>query len=640
MTGKFLAAAVLTWAAAVPTQARTVAEACPDRRIAASEVRTEDDLKAFVECAHRYVTSEGTAEAYRAFHSDEFWRSGEIYLVVSERIPDAKESKLILMAADPQREGKPLPSAADSFGDDFVREAGRILRANRSGYLYYSIANPVRGRIEPKVSYVVEIDWDGVPALMLAGIYRRDLPATCGPAGISAARVSSAPTLEGLEQFVRCAASELEEKGYLAIDALTTHPRWSDGNVYVYVMDAIGNQLLSGSRFLVNGYPLHEWGGKPMPSDQFAGRDTLRIAEAFGESYLYYSAFDPGAGAVRNKVGFVKRVVTQGVPLLVGAGFFDDAESNVAPGLASGPTCEDNYVSAGAIRTRRDLRAFVRCAKEYVNVHGTVEARRAFHEDERWRSARFGPRWGSGPIYVFVDRLAPSGADATAYVYPPNPSREGAAWGQTIDWYGTDLFADQFRILSGRQGGWSHNAFINPWFRRVDPKLSYIERIEWDGNDAMIGAGLYEQDLPGTCDRSEVSAAALEAEPSDRALQAFVRCAAFLVERHGLFAAPILERSPRWNSGNVYVFGVNATNEGIVFSGSEASFAVSGRISEALFDSRDLVTAAAAFGEAFWYYDFLEPATGLPATKVSFLKRVMVQGAPILVGSGYYRPAR
>ena len=43
-----------------------------------------------------------------------------------------------------------------------------------------------------------------------------------------------------------------------------------------------------------------------------------------------------------------------------------------------------------------------------------------------------------------------------------------------------------------------------------------------------------------------------------------------------------------------------------------------------------------AFGETFLYYSTRNPATGMLQRKVTFVKRVVAYGLPILVGSGYY----
>jgi hypothetical protein len=51
---------------------------------------------------------------------------------------------------------------------------------------------------------------------------------------------------------------------------------------------------------------------------------------------------------------------------------------------------------------------------------------------------------------------------------------------------------------------------------------------------------------------------------------------------------------------------------------------------------RDDLSVAVAFGETFLYYRTQNPATGLDQRKVVFVKRVVVYGLPILIGSGYY----
>ena len=43
-----------------------------------------------------------------------------------------------------------------------------------------------------------------------------------------------------------------------------------------------------------------------------------------------------------------------------------------------------------------------------------------------------------------------------------------------------------------------------------------------------------------------------------------------------------------------------------------------------------------AFGETFLYYSTRNPASGMLQRKVTFVKRVVAYGLPILVGAGYY----
>ena len=44
----------------------------------------------------------------------------------------------------------------------------------------------------------------------------------------------------------------------------------------------------------------------------------------FGETQIYYRAFNPQAGSYQRKVGLLKRAVAQGVPVIVGAGYHLD----------------------------------------------------------------------------------------------------------------------------------------------------------------------------------------------------------------------------------------------------------------------------------------------------------------------------
>ncbi len=595
-----------------------VTRVCPHRDIAASAVRTQSDVQAFVECAEAYLAEHGTAEARRAFNEDERWKHGSIYVFVDGIAASGEDALVHVYPPDPSREGDVWGTFIDTFGTDYYYELYRMMSVVDSGWIYYSIHNPGSGREEPKSSYVVEVDWDGERAAVGAGVYARDLPGTCYADEVSAAGLGADPRAETLQEFVRCAAMVLESDGYFAMEELEGDARWTHGAHYVFVLDMMGNQVMSGNRVRVNGRALHEWG---LGGEQFGGRDMVDMGGTFGESYVYYRAYNPLTGALDGKVGFLKRVVAQGVPLLVGSGYHVGARA-----AASGPGCADNYVTAAAVRTQTDIRAFVQCAAEYAAEHGEAEARRAFNEDARWQS---------GPTYVFVDGLQPSGENSLTHVFPPDPSREGSAWGTSIDGFGNDYFYELHRIMTVVDEGWIYYAFDNPATGREQPKSSYVMEIDWNGDRAAIGAGIYARDFPGTCEPSEVNAADLAANPGDQRLQEFVRCAAMEVESSGYFAGPVLSSDPRWKQGPIYIFGTNVDTGNVDFSGNPASFATSGRIPEVLFDGRDAIAAGALFGESFWYYNFDNPVTGEVESKTAFVKLVRAQGVPLLVGSGY-----
>ena len=306
-----------------------------------------------------------------------------------------------------------------------------------------------------------------------------------------------------------------------------------------------------------------------------------------------------------------------------------------APARANGgepPPCVDRSVTAAAVSTRQDVQSFVQCAYEFVQEVGFEEARRAFNEDVRWKS---------GPTYVFVDEMTPVPGASRAFVFPPDPSREGLPWGLLIDDFGTDLIVEFYRVATEFGQGWVYYSFTNPATGRAEPKASYFKAIDWNGTPAAIGAGIYSRDLPGTCEPSEVHAMGLEADPSNPQLAEFVRCAAMELESQGYFAVQTLSRDPRWRSRSIYLFGLD-TYGNTLFSGDPYSQwfgALSPELNahrEGPFGGRDVIAAGDAFGETFFYYTARNPATGRLQRKVTFVKRVVVYGLPILLASGYY----
>ena len=382
---------------------------CTDHSIAASAVRTPEDVQAFVQCAYEYVRAKGFGEARRAFHEDERWKHGTIYIFVSEVTPVSDQTRSFVFPPDPSREGLTFRRLlVDAFGNNYYKERHRILSIVEEGWIYYSFTNPETGRDEPKASYVKSIDWNGTPAAIGAGIYRRDIPGTCNSEEVNAMLLDSDPSNERLKEFVRCAAMELEMKGYFAIDTLTTEPRWRSDSIYLFALDTDGYTLFSGEPYSqqilslisillgdtqVNGDPNSEGAGVPelsnMPEEeifslisillgdtqfsgdiysqgagvpelrtpeeeilslisillgdtQFSGdiysqgagvpelrtpeeeHDDVSVANAFGETFLYYTSRNPSTGMMQQKVTFVKRIVSMGLPFLIGAGYYLD----------------------------------------------------------------------------------------------------------------------------------------------------------------------------------------------------------------------------------------------------------------------------------------------------------------------------
>ena len=307
-----------TFLAPAPVLAADAPVACAQKSVVASAVRTQGDVQAFVQCAYEFVQEVGFHEARQAFNEDDRWRSGPTYISVSEvtRVPGA--ARAFVFPPDPAREGVAWGPLVDDFGNDIILEAHRVVSSFGEGWIYYSFTNPATGRDEPKASYEKGIDWDGTPASIGAGIYRRDLPGTCRREEVNATLLDEHPSNQDLQEFVNCAAIELEETGYFGLVSLSTDPRWRSHSIYLFGVDMYGNTLFTGNPY--------NWGMGMSPSEltTIAVRDDVAVAEAFGETFLYYSSFNPSNGVPQRKVSFVKRVVASGVPILIGAGYYLD----------------------------------------------------------------------------------------------------------------------------------------------------------------------------------------------------------------------------------------------------------------------------------------------------------------------------
>ncbi len=579
-----------------------------------------------MQCAAEYLAEHGTAEARRAFHNDERWKHGAIYVFVDAVTGSGDDAVIHVYPPDPLREGGVWGTFVDAFGSDYFAELHRVLELVDEGWLYYAIENPASGLsgLETKASYVIEVDWNGQRAAIGAGIYQPDLPGNCTAESVNAGSLAETPDAIKLQEFVRCAAWRVESNGYSALSEFESSARWSEGGTHVFVLDTAGRQVSSGNSFRINDAALHEFHGMRSETDQFGGRDMPAVGDAFGEAFVYYGRFDPMTGGMRPRKGFLKRVVANGVTLLVGASYdpADEADSK--------PTCSDNRVTAPGIRTRRDVEAFVRCAAEYLAEHGPEAARSAFHQDGRWKH---------GPYYLFVDRIMQSGEAPLPHIalHAGNPSLEGTS-PLLIDNFGTDYFHELNRIMSFVDEGWIHYAFTNFETDRSEPKSSYIIEVDWEGHRAVVGAGVYERDLPGNCSSAEVHAAGLETAPGPDRLKAFVRCAALQLESYSLFAMRRLSADPRWRQGSIYLFAQDSPDNELFSGASEAGLPVLELqpFAGTADGGPNVMKAAETFGETFAYYRAVNPTTEMEGNKVVFLKRVVVRGIPTLIGAGYY----
>ena len=343
--------ALLLAGAFAPTSAAASAS-CAEKSVSADAIRSTADVEAFVQCAYEYVQEMGFDEAYRAFHEDARWKSGQFYVFVDELAADGEQSRGFVFPPDPSREGQYWGDLTDGFDTDLITEFERALSIAGRGWLYYEFRNPEDNLTEPKASYGIRLDWKGSPAVIGAGIYRRDFPGTCHAAQVNASLVEAEQSMTRLEEFVRCAALEIESKGYFAALRMESDPRWRAGSIYLFGLDARGNQLFSGRPDAGSGQRAAEWSRAPLA--MFEGRDMGDVAGTFGESTIYYHSSHPQTGRWQPKTAFVKRAAGQGSPLLIGAGIYMDCP----PGGCRGPGGADGAAAAACQAAQRMLADF------------------------------------------------------------------------------------------------------------------------------------------------------------------------------------------------------------------------------------------------------------------------------------------
>ncbi len=596
---------------------------CDERRISASAVQTGADVRTFVHCAADYIKEHGPAKARLAFHVDERWRHGPLYVFVDEVTSQPDKTRAFVYPPDPAREGKVRRKLDNSFGRNLFRDLYRMLAVVDAGWSCSSFLNPVTGSHEPKASYVTEIDWNGIRAAVGAGIYERDLPGPCHPEEVNAALLDSAPSPRRLQEFVRCAAMRLESDAHLATEELVAGERWNHGSIYVYVLDTAGNQIFSGKRTGVDGVPFHEWGSRLAPTDRFGGRDMAKVGDVFGEAFVYFEAENPATGNVEPKFGMLKRVTSHGVPLLVGAG-----HHSFDPTPAKAP-CSENSATAAGVEGREDLEAFLQCAAEYKSKHGAEEARRAFHEDARWTD---------GSMYIFIGELTPSTKKpAELIVFPPDPSQEGPRPAWPHDDFGSTIPDEMHRVLSMVDSGWFYYSFTNPETGMPEPKSSFVKVVDWNGRRSVIGAGIYERDLPSTCDSRQVNARPVSESQAEGPTVELVNCAALALESIGLYAPRILTGEPRWAQDRAFLIAADPDSAQQVFNGNPGLFDDGLSVQQfaaTYLGGADVSELAGTFGQVFLYFGF--PGAGQSTDSVAkYLNRVVVQGVPMILGAGY-----
>ena len=174
------------------------------------------------------------------------------------------------------------------------------------------------------------------------------------------------------------------------------------------------------------------------------------------------------------------------------------------------------------------------------------------------------------------------------------------------------------------------------------PSSTFLRRI----GCLLLAAGSLAASRAATapCDEKSVSAAAIRTRED---VESFVQCAHEYVQARGTQEAHrAFHEDERWRSGQFYVFvGARAlagartrgivqppdpSREGVEWGPVPDSFGPN-----ALAEVNRIIDN---FGRGWWYYEFTNPADGLPEPKSSYVIGIDWDGTPAYIGAGVYEP--
>ena len=423
-------------------------------------LQTRPDLVNFVRCAEQHIVEVGWTQALDDFHNDSTWIDGGMYLFAVDT-----EGFLIFNASGTTQPGDEQDhiDQRDIDGKAMRRRFVYTAGSFGSGFVTYRFLDPATDEIAPKVVYVTSVrqPYGDRTAILAAGYYPRVAPGTCSPHLIRADLVF---TRSDAEQFVRCAALEIKQRGLVVLHELRTSERWRSGPVYLFIGDQeTGISVLHGANPSLEGQNLGDY----VDSSGFAYvREMRDIVQIYGDGYTYYEFTNPVTGAKEPKFSYVKNLTIDGFDYVIGAGLY----------VPSDIRCLD-MPNAGDLDTEDELELFVNCAADLVASRGT----------ESFNLLRKHQAWNDGSTYIFVLEQE----ECRSILYPLD-YRADELDCSLVDTEGTLINQNIVDIAKSETGrGYTSYIWLNPASDQVERKTSYVVGVELDGDIFAVGAGIY-----------------------------------------------------------------------------------------------------------------------------------------------------
>lgn len=429
----------------------------------------------------------------------------------------------------------------------------------------------------------------------------------CDPSLESLGRIQSR---EQIRAFVYCAIQAIEEQGWEAAKrAFRSDPSWLSNGMFLFAGTYdLKVDFVAGSETLLPGDDVAD-----LQDDQghYIVRDMYRIADNWGEGFVYYDTQDRQSGLTLPKTSFVKRLDMDGTPYLLGAGFHDPSDP---------ANCHPELVRAEYVYSALDTENFVDCAARLVLDRGLLAL---------FELMVPGGRWNHGPTYVFMHDLG-----TLTMAAHHDPELVGQDRTDLVDPDGVMITQEIRRVVQRYGDGYVYYTNVNPSTGELHRKASYVRGIEFGGRSYSIGSGLYQR------------SAACQAAPSAHAIHhrndimAFVACVRDLIAERGELAFPLLTGHPQFRSSGYYAFAFNQQCEDVLYPLDYRADDFNCDLEDV--EGTKIVQELLKAGletenqQGWTSYRWLNPATDRVETKESFVMKVSLNGEDMVVGAGIY----
>lgn len=459
-------------------------------------------------------------------------------------------------------------------------------------------------RLGPVWALIALALWGLVPASATAA---EAAPLTCDPSPAALDRIQSR---EQIKDYVYCAIQAAEDQGWEAArQAFQSDPAWLSHGIFLFAgTEDRKVDFVAGSETLLPGdYVADMQDGQ----GHYFVRDMYRVAENWGEGFVYYDIQDRQSGLTLPKTSFVKLIDMEGAPYVLGAGFHNPSDP---------AHCHSELVRAEYVYRALDVEHLVDCAARLVRDKGLM----ALSE-----LTRPGGRWNHGPTYIFMHEL-----DTLTMVAHRDPTLIGLDRTDRVDPDGMLITQEIRRVVQRYGDGYVYYRHANPITEELQLKVSYVKLLEIGGRRYSIGSGLYQR------------SAACQAAPSAQAIRdkddimAFVACVRDLVEERGESAFPLLTLHPQFRSPGYYAFVFNRQCEDLLYPLAYRADELNCDLEDVQGTRiiEDLLRAGldTEDNQGWTSYRWLNPATDNVETKESFVMKAVLDGEDLVVGAGIY----